>query len=60
MGEGRDEDSTSVGRRNADTAGVSGATLCIPNDWKYSQLDTDSSGGMSPASPQAHPPYSDR
>ena len=60
MGGGRDEDSTAVGGRNAATAGVAGATSCVPNDWPYGRLDTESSGGMAPASPQAPPPSFDR
>ena len=32
VGGGRDEDSTALGGRNAATAGVSGATLFVPND----------------------------
>ena len=60
MGGGRDEDSTAVGGRNAATAGVAGATSCVPNDWPYGRLDTESSGGMAPASPQALPLSFDR
>ena len=56
MGRGRYEDSTDVGERNAATAGFDGATMCIPNDWPYGRLETDSSVGMAPASPQAPPP----
>ena len=41
VGGGRDEYSTSIGVRNAATAGVSGATLCVPNDWPYGQLGTE-------------------
>ena len=52
---GRDEDSTAVGGRNGATAGVAGAILCVPNDWPYGRLDTESSGGMAPASPQSPP-----
>ena len=55
MGEGRDEDSTAVGGRNAATAGVAGATLFFPNYWPYGRLDTEFSGGMAPAYPQAPP-----
>ena len=32
VGGRRDEDSTALGERNADTAGVAGATLCVTND----------------------------
>ena len=32
VGGGRDEDSTAVGGRNTATAGVAGATSCVPND----------------------------
>ena len=53
---GVDEDLTAIGGKNADTAGVSGATLCVPKDWLYGRLDTELSGGMAPASPQAPPP----
>ena len=60
MGGGRDEDLTVVGERNAATAGVSGATLFVPNDWPYGRLDTESSGRMAPASPQASAPSFDR
>ena len=55
MGGGRDEDSTAIGGKNAATAGVAGATSCVPNDWPYDRLDTESSGGMAPASRQAPP-----
>ena len=60
VGGWRDEDSTAVGGRNAATAGVAGATLFVPNDWPYGRLDTESSGGMAPASPQASIPAFDR
>ena len=60
MGGGRDEDSAAVGGRNAATAGVSGATSCVPNYWPHGRLDTESSGGIAPASPQAPPPSFDR
>ena len=60
MGGGRDEDSTAIGGKNAATAGVAGATSCVPNDWPYGRLDTESSGRMAPASPQAPPPSFDR
>ena len=40
VGGGRDEDSTSIGGENADTAGVASATLCVPNHWIYVRLDT--------------------
>ena len=53
VGWGRDEDSTAVGGRNAATAGVASTTLCVPIDWSYVRLDTESSGGMAPASHQA-------
>ena len=57
---GRDEDSTAIGGKNAGTAGVAGATLCVPNDWLYIQLDTELSGGIAHASPQAPPPSFDK
>ena len=60
MGGGRDEDSTAVGGRNAATARVAGATVSVPNNRAYGQLDTELSGGMAPSSPQATPPYFDR
>ena len=60
VGWGRDEDSTAVGGRNAPTVGFSGATSCVPNDWLYGRLDTELSGGMAPASPQAPSPSFDR
>ena len=53
MGGGRDEDLTAVVHKNADTAGVAGATSCVPNNFLYGGLETESSGGMAPASPQA-------
>ena len=56
VGGGRDEDSTSVGGRNASTAVVAGSTLCVPNNWPYGQLDTESSGGIAPESTQAPSP----
>ena len=59
-GGGRDEDSAAVGERNTATAGVSGATLFVPNNWLYGRLDTESSGGMTPASHQAFIPSFDR
>ena len=57
---GRDEDSTAVGGRNAATASVVGATLCVPNNWLYGRLDTEFSGGMARACSQAPPPSFDR
>ena len=39
--------------RNAATAGIVGATLCVPNDWLYGRLDIESAGGMVPAYPQS-------
>ena len=60
VGGGRDEYSTAVGGRNAATAGVAGATLCVPNDFLYGRLDTELSRGMVPESPQAHPPSFER
>ena len=60
MGGGRDEDSTAIGWKNMATAGVAGATSFVPNDWLYGWLDTESSGRMAPASPQAPPPSFDR
>ena len=60
MGGGRDEDSAAVGGSNAATAGVASATPCVPNDWPYGRLDTESSGGMAPASPQAPPTSFDK
>ena len=60
MGGGRDEDSTAIGEKNAATAGVDGATSCVPNDWPYGRLDTEPSRGMAPAFPQAPPPSFDR
>ena len=59
VGGGRDEDSTAIGGKNAVTASVAGANSCIPNDWPYGRLDTESSGGMAPASPQPPPPSFD-
>ena len=53
VGGGRYEDLTNVGHKNADTAGVSGSTSCVPNNFLYGWLDIDTSGGMTPASPQA-------
>ena len=35
VGGGRDEDLTDLGERNTATAGVAGATSCVPNDWSY-------------------------
>ena len=49
---GRDEDLTTVGHKNADTAGVAGATSCVPNDFLYGRLDIESSVGMETASTQ--------
>ena len=60
VGGKRDEYSAAIGRRNAATAGVAGATSCVPNNWPYGRLDTYSSGGMTPASPQATPTCFDR
>ena len=60
VGGGRDDYLTVVGRRNADTAGVAGVTLCIPDNFLYGRVDTESSGGMAPASPQAPSPSFDR
>ena len=60
VGGGRDEDSAAIGGNNAATAGVAGATSCVPNDWPYGRFDTDSSGGMVPAFPQAPPLSFDR
>ena len=60
VGGGRDEDLTAIGGENAATAGVDGATSCVPNDWLYRRLDTDLSGGMAHVSPQAPPPSFDR
>ena len=59
VGGGRDEDSTSIGGKNAATAGVSSATSCVPNDWTYGRLDTELSGGMVTEYPQAPPPSFD-
>ena len=53
MGGGRDDYLTAVGEKNADTAGVAGATSCVHNDCPYGRLDIESSGGMAPAYPQA-------
>ena len=53
MGGGRDDYLTAVRGRNADTAGVSGATSCVHNDCPYGWLDIELSGGMAPAYPQA-------
>ena len=58
--EGKDEDFTSVGGRNADNYGVSCVTPCVPNNWMYGRLDTELLGGMVPTSPQAPPPPFDR
>ena len=60
VGGGIDEDSTAVGGRNAATADVAGTTFFVPNDCPYGRLDTDSSGGMAPASPQESIPSFDR
>ena len=60
VGGGRDEDSTAIGGKNAATAGVAGATSCVPNDCPYGRLDTESSGGMAPVSNQANPPSFNR
>ena len=60
VGGGRDEDSRSIGGKNAATAGVAGATSCIPRDWPYGRLDTESSGRMAPEYSQAPPPSFDR
>ena len=60
VGGGRDEDLKAIRGKNEATAGVSGATLCVPNDWLHGQLNTEFSGGMAPASPQAPPPSFDR
>ena len=60
VGGGRDEDLTDIGGRNTATAGVSGATSCVPNDFMYGRLETESSGGMTCAPPQAPPLYFDR
>ena len=60
VGGGRDEDSTAIGEKNAATAGVAGATSCVPNDWPYGRLETDFSGGMAPEYSQAPPPSFDR
>ena len=56
VGGGRDENLTALGGENAATAVVAGATSCVPNDWPYGRLDTDSSGGMAPAFTQAPSP----
>ena len=54
VGGGRYEYFTSIGGGGgADTAGVAGATSCVPNYCMYGRLDTELSGGMAPASPQA-------
>ena len=53
VGGGRDDYLTAVGGRNADTAGVAGATSCVPNNCLCGRLNIYSSGVMSPASPQA-------
>ena len=53
VGGERDEDSTAVGGRNAATAGVSNAPLCVHNYWTYGRVDTELSGVMAPAS--THP-----
>ena len=45
---------------NAATAGVAGATSCVPNNWMYGLLDTDSPGRMAPESTQDPPPSFDR
>ena len=60
VGGGRDEDSTAIGGKNSATDGVDGSTLCLPIGWTYGRLDTESSGGMAPASPQAPPPSFDK
>ena len=57
---GRDEDSTAIGGKKADTAGVASTTSCVPNYWPYGRLYTDSSLGVAPASPQAPPSSFDR
>ena len=53
VGGGIDEDPTAVEGRNVDTAGVAGATSCIPNDLLYGRLETESSGEIAPAFLQA-------
>ena len=53
VGGGRDDYLTAVGGKNADTAGVAGATSCVYNYCLYGPLDIESSGGMAPAYPQA-------
>ena len=60
MGGGRDYDSTAGWGRNAATAGVAGATLCVPNNFMYGRLDTESSGSMATASNQTPLPSFDR
>ena len=60
MGGGVDEDFTAVVGMNVDTTGVVGTTLCVTNNFPYVRLDTESSGGMAPASTQAPPPSFDR
>ena len=60
VGGGRDEYSIYVGGRNVATTSVAGATLFVPNNWPYGRLDTESPGGMAPASPQAPIPSFDR
>ena len=53
MGGGTDEDLTAIGGKIMATASVAGSTSCVPNNFPYGQLDTESSGGMAPESSQA-------
>ena len=53
VGGGRDDYLTAVGGKNADTAGVAGATSCVYKYCVYGLLDIKLSGGMAPAYPQA-------
>ena len=52
VGGGRDDYLTAVGGKNADTAGVAGATSCVHNDCPYGRFNIKSSRGIAPASPQ--------
>ena len=42
VGGGIDEDPTAIGGENADTSGVASATSCVPNNFRYGRLDTES------------------
>ena len=59
MSGGRDEYYKAVGGGGAATTGLAGATSCVPNDWPYGRLDTESSRGIDPAYNQAPPLFFD-